>query len=109
MELRAVKKLNVEREKVDGTAPSVEDLLAAADAEPAKPAYVSAGDYANAIHQLRLKGYTWQEVTDWMGKHGAEFSMQAIIAGYNKYYRPQTMPLSPGQLARDPANWQPRE
>ena len=87
MQLHAVTQLNVEREMENVTAPLPEDLLNAAIAEPEKPRYVSASSYADTVHALRAKGFTWNEVTEWMNGHGANFSMQSIIGGYRHYYR----------------------
>ena len=105
MQLQAVTQLAVEREMESTTAPLPEDLLRAAEEAPAKPRYVCAGDYADTVHALRTKGFTWNEVTEWMVAHGAHFSTQAIIAGYRNNYSPQSMPPSPQQISRDPSNW----
>jgi hypothetical protein len=36
---------------------------------------------------LRRKGYTWKEVQGWLSKHGADFSIQALISGWRTWGR----------------------
>lgn len=109
MQLHAVKQLSVERSIEDTQAPLPTAMAEAAQREPHKPKFVAASDYADTVHALRAKGFTWREVTEWMAARGAQFSMQAIIAGYRTRYSPQMMPPSPQQISRDPANWAERE
>lgn len=63
-------------------------LSAALELEQA-PRVLCASDYGQAINCLRSKGYTWNEITDWLKSHGAEYSMQAIVSGWRTWTRQQ--------------------
>lgn len=76
----------VDREMIEGAAPTAESMILAANAEQQRPRYICASEYADAVHILRTKGFTWKEVTDWINANGACFSLQALIAGYRKKY-----------------------
>ncbi|MGC3959600.1 MAG: hypothetical protein QM813_17120 [Verrucomicrobiota bacterium] len=88
VELKPVQQWSVDREMTKSTAPDINQLLLAANAEPEKERYACAGDYADSVHALRQKGFTWKEVTAWMESKGANFSQQAIVAGYRTRYAP---------------------
>lgn len=51
------------------------------------PASISASSYGAAIDAMRDKGYTWNEVRDWLADQGADFSVQAMQSGWRTWQR----------------------
>lgn len=88
LELKPVKQWSVDRELTKSTAPDANALFKAAQNEPEKDRFVCASHYADTVHTLRQKGFTWKEVAAWMEDNGAKFSQQAIIAGYRTRFAP---------------------
>lgn len=67
--------------------PKPGDILAAARQIPEAPRYVCASAYAQAIDDLRKKGYTWREITEWLEAKGVDFSLQSIVSAWRNWKR----------------------
>lgn len=111
MEQQPIRQLNVERSFEETLAPNPTDILIAAEAEDAKPIYVSASDYATAVHALRTKGFTWREVQEWLAARNVNFSEPAIIAGYRGKYQQEDRSLPDVDIGLRPlvhSTWSPK-
>lgn len=91
VQLVKAQKLEHERKIVNGL-PEPTALIAFAVQEEPKPIYLCASDYGEVINILRQKGFTWAEITLWLGEKGANFSQQAITSGWRTWERNQTPP-----------------
>lgn len=78
---------NVDWTRTQQEMPRPEELAALVKQVPDAPRYLCASDYGETAEALRQKGYTWKEVRDWLAGHGADFTMQAIIAGWRTWCR----------------------
>lgn len=77
----------LEVEKQRKMMPDPASLLQRAQRFPEAPKSLSASDYATTVDQLRRKGYTWRECSEWLKAHGADFSEQAVISGHRNWLR----------------------
>lgn len=67
-----------------------DEILAAANQEPLKrPVAFLASYYSPAIHVLRQKGLTWEEVRDWLAHRGIEYSTQSLYAAHRRWLKSQ--------------------
>jgi hypothetical protein len=78
---------NVVWEQTAQHMPAPEELALMAGSVPDAPRYLCASDYGESAEALRRKGYTWKEVQGWLSKHGADFSIQALISGWRTWGR----------------------
>ena len=87
MKIRKIKatqfRLEVEKERKMMPEPAF--LLERAKRFPEAPTHLAASDYGETIHAMREKGYTWKECGQWVRAHGADFSDQALIGGYQTW------------------------
>ena len=65
--------------------PKPQDLIIEATRIKEAPKSLSASDYGKATDILRQKGYTWLEIASFFRKQGADYSMQAIVAGWRNW------------------------
>ena len=78
---------SVEWERVNQNMPDPTALEAMAGSIPDAPRFLSASSYGATVNGLRGKGYTWNEIRDWLAKHGVDYSGPAIIAGWRTWKR----------------------
>ena len=67
--------------------PEPSSLMDRAMKEQGKPPTFTASSYGAVINTLRNKGFTWRECAEWLTKHGASYSMQAVTAGYRQWLK----------------------
>jgi len=74
--------------------PEPESTLKLASEMHNAPKVLCASDYGKSINCLREKGYTWNEIVEWLESNGVKYSMQAIVSGWRTWKRRQAPKFS---------------